>query len=91
MIWLMRIDRAYNIEALDGCGDIKDTTARAGDRRRWRVAFRVQKADAKACLELMTKRYKEATRDLDETVFQLAVTNEELRRKKKEVEERAAG
>ena len=87
----MRIDRPYNIEALDGCGDIKDTTARAGNQRRRRAAFKLQKADTEARLELMRKRYKEPTRDLEETVFQLAVTNEELKRKEKELVERATG
>ena len=73
MIWLMRIDRAYNIEALDGCGDIKDMKARADDQRRRRVAFRLQKPDTEARLELMAKRYKEATPDMNETAFKLAV------------------
>ena len=41
-------------------------------------------------MELMTKNYKEATRELDETAFQLAITNEELKRKEKELEERLA-
>ena len=69
--------------------DLKDQTARADDRRR-RAAFRLQKADTEARLELMTKKYKEATRELDETAFQLAITNEELKRKEKELEERLA-
>ena len=70
-------------------GDVRDTTARADDRRR-RAAFRLQKADTEACRELMTKNYKEATRELDETAFQLAITNKELKRKEKELEERLA-
>ena len=70
--------------------DLKDQTARADDRRRRRAAFRLQKADTEARLELMTKKYKEATRELDETAFQLAITNEELKRKEKELEERLA-
>ena len=39
-------------------------------------------------LEMMTKTYKEATRELEVTAFQLAVTNEELKKKEKELEER---
>ena len=70
--------------------DLKDQTARADDRRRRRAAFRLQKADTEARLELMTKKYKEATRELDETAFQLAITNEELKRKEIELEERLA-
>ena len=70
--------------------DLKDQTARADDRRRRRAAFRLQKADTEARLELMTKKYKEATPELDETAFQLAITNEELKRKEKELEERLA-
>ena len=46
------------------------------------MAFRLQKADTEVCSELMTKKYKEATRELDETAF------EELKRKEKELEER---
>ena len=57
---------------------VRDTTARADDRRR-RAAFRLHKADTEARLEMMTK--KEATRELDETAFQLAITNEELKKK----------
>ena len=38
----------------------------------------------------MTKNYKEATRELDETAFQLSITNKELKRKEKELEERLA-
>ena len=41
-------------------------------------------------LEMMTKTYKEATRELEVTAFQLAVTNEELKKKEKELEERLA-
>ena len=86
----MTIDRPYNIEALDGSGHIKDTKARADDQRRRRVAFRLQKPDTEARLELMAKRYKEATPDMNETAFELAVTNEELKWKEKELEERLA-
>ena len=70
-------------------GNVRDKTARADDRRR-RAAFRLEKAHTEACRELMTNNYKEATRELDETAFQLAITNEELKRKEKELEERLA-
>ena len=63
--------------------------ARADNRRR-RAAFRLQKADTEKRLELMTKHYKEVTRELDETAFQLAITNEELKSKEIELEERLA-
>ena len=63
-------------------GNARETTARADDRRR-RAAFRLQKSDAEARFELMTKTYNEAIRELDETVFQLAVPNEELTEKEK--------
>ena len=53
-----------------------------------RVAFRLHKADTEARLELMTK--KETTRELDETAFQLAVTDAELKKNEKELEERLA-
>ena len=42
-------------------------------------------------MELMIKRYKEATREINEMVFYLAVTNEEMKRKEKKLEERLAG
>ena len=71
-------------------GNVRDTMARANGRKNRRVAFRLHKADTEARLELMTKNYKEATRELDETAFQLAITNEELKRKEKELEERLA-
>ena len=41
-------------------------------------------------MELMTVKYTEANRKLDETTFQLAVTNEELTKKEKGLEERLA-
>ena len=69
-------------------GNVRDTTARANGRKNRRVAFRLHKADTEARLELMTK--KETTRELDETAFQLAVTNEELKKNEKELEERLA-
>ena len=69
-------------------GDVRDTTARANGRKNRRVAFRLHKADTEARLELMTK--KETTRELDETAFQLAVTDAELKKNEKELEERLA-
>ena len=39
---------------------------------------------------MMTTKYREATRELDETAFQLAVPNEELTEMEKELEERLA-
>ena len=47
-----------------------------------------QKAATESRLELLIKRYKEVTRELDEMVFQLAVISEELKRKEKKLEER---
>ena len=64
-------------------GNVRDTTARADDRKNRGATFRLQQAHTEARLELMTKAYKEATRELDETAFQLAVTNEELKKKEK--------
>ena len=69
-------------------GNVRDTTARANGRKNRRVAFRLHKADTEARLELMTK--KETTRELDETAFQLAVTDAELKKNEKELEERLA-
>ena len=52
------------------------------------MAFRLHKADTEARLELMTK--KETTCELDETAFQLSVTEAELKKNEKELEERLA-
>lgn len=68
--------------------NVKDTKARADDRRKRRVAFRLKKACTDTFLELMTKKYKDAAPELDETAFQPAVPNEKLKRKEKELEER---